>query len=104
MDKAHANEFFQSCLRETFDIHSVPAHKQCERFDLFRLTFWIRAVQSFNAVGRTDLCSAAADRTDRRNFQLAASRQVLFDLRDDHISLVDTNHITDAEFQAFQDT
>lgn len=35
---------------------------------------------------------------------LLLSRQVLFDLRDDHISLVDTNHITDAEFQAFQDT
>ena len=98
------DELLQSRLGKPLDIHSVPAYKKSKRLDMFRLTLRIGAVKRLCLIFHGDLCGAAADRTFFRDVFHTASRQVLRDLRNDHVRLVHGDPVSHSQFQFFHDT
>ena len=98
-DQSVIDQFLQRHFRKPLDVHRITAHEMHQTANLLRQTVRIRAVQRLHAVLVMDRGRMAADRTDCRNRYVVAAGQVLGNLRNDHVRLVDTDGIADAQFQ-----
>lgn len=76
VDKSPADEFFQRCLGKAVDVQRIPAGHQGKQLDLLGLAGRVRAVKHFHIVGLADHRLTAAHRTDLRDLQGTASRQI----------------------------
>ena len=103
-DKAFQDKFLQSSLRQTIDIHSVPADKKGERFDLLRLTVRIHTVKRFYFICFDHSGFLSAYRTGIRDLQISAAGKILCDLRNDHIGFIDLDLIPNTKLQFFHNT
>ena len=98
MDQSGSDQFLQSHLGESVDIHSAAADKKRERLDLLRGAVRICADQDFRIVVPSNAGILPAHRTFGRDHESAGSCQVLGDLGYDHIGFVDRDPVSDPEF------
>ena len=104
MDETSCNKFLQSSLRKSVNIHGIPACKKCKRFDLLSRTVRIYAKKALDFIVFSDHSIPSTCRTAVGNRCIAASCKILRDLRNDHVGFVNTDRISDSQFQLSHDT
>ena len=87
-DKAHIDELLESHLGKSVNIQGIPAYELGECLDLFCGAVRIGTIKTLRFIESSDLGGCSANGTSGRDSQITALREILCDLRNDHIGFI----------------
>ena len=97
--KTSVYKLLQRHLGKSVNIHGISADKKRKRLNMLCSALLIGTIQRLHIIHLLNAGRLPADRTHRRNCQSITLRQILRNLRNDHIRLVNRDLIPDSQLQ-----